>query len=105
MDELHPIPFFYRKGFEILTIDESAVDLNYHRWIVLFTFVQQVLDRQFAIDKVFGKTVKYESQFTSLGVITQSEIIFENRYTCVQFAGTEAGGYQFAKIGLPSGTL
>jgi hypothetical protein len=60
-------PLLYRKGFEILSVDETAVNLNYYRWIVLFAPVKQVLDCQFATDKVFGKTVEYESQFTSLG--------------------------------------
>ncbi len=67
MYELHPIPFFYRDGFEILSVDETAVDLNYNRRIVLFATVQQFLDCEFGTDKVLGKTVEYESQFTSLG--------------------------------------
>jgi hypothetical protein len=64
--EFYTVTFFYGDGFEILSVDETAVNLDYYRWIVLFAPVQQVLDRQITTGIIFGKTVEYESQFSNL---------------------------------------
>ena len=62
MDEFDPVAFSYLEYLEILTINESAVDLDDHRWIVFLGPVQQVLDGKITSVEFLDKTVESDLQ-------------------------------------------
>jgi hypothetical protein len=68
MDKLHSVAVFDLECFEIFSVDEAAVDLNYDRGIIFIGPVQQFLNGQFAPIRFLGEPVENYLQFRASAI-------------------------------------